>query len=134
MNEPLSPFLRLLKNRINLHEIPFTDRGSRILVYQSNHHLSIRLAERWSKREDKQSSYRNRPPLIDHWQFTDKHGTPLDYSVTSYPHQLEFETRLGVFSLVFLDSETLLFSLPPCRCGISFLANLDRAQTDRRGG
>jgi glycogen debranching enzyme len=47
---------------------------------------------------------------------------------------LEFETRLGSFSLVFLDSETLMLTFPPCRCGISFQANLDRAETDRRGG
>ncbi len=134
MSEPQSQYLRLLKDRIELHEIPFTERGSRILVYQSDHHLSVRLAERWSKREDKLSSYRSRPPLVDLWQFTDEHGTPLDFEMTSYPHRLEFNTRLGIFALIFLDSETLMLALPPCRCGLSFQANLDRAQTDRRGG
>jgi hypothetical protein len=134
MNEHLSPYSRLLKNRINLRQIPFTERGSRIMVFQSNRHLSVRLAERWFKREGQLSSYRSRPPIVDQWQFTDEHGTSLEFKMTSYPERVDFETRLGVFSLVFLDSETLLLTLPPCRCGISFLAYLDRAQTDRRGG
>jgi hypothetical protein len=31
--EPASPYLNLLKNRIDLLHIPFTDRSSRILVF-----------------------------------------------------------------------------------------------------
>ena len=34
----------------------------------------------------------------------------------------------------FADPETLLLTLPPVRCGMSFEANLDNAQPDRRGG
>jgi hypothetical protein len=45
-----SPFLDLLRNRINLSQIPFSERGSRLLVFETNHHLAVRLAERWFKR------------------------------------------------------------------------------------
>ncbi len=67
-----SPYLELLKNRINLHEIPFSERGSRLLIFQDNSHFSVKLAERWFKVDQKLSSYRQRPPLIDEWYFTDE--------------------------------------------------------------
>ena len=37
-----------LHNRIDLTHIPFTDRGSRLLLFLEGHTLSIRLAERWA--------------------------------------------------------------------------------------
>ena len=45
-----SPFLRLLRNRINLRQIPFSERGSRLMVFRADDHLAVRLAERWFKR------------------------------------------------------------------------------------
>src|SRR5512143_342741 len=66
-----SPYLRLLKNRINLRQIPFSDRASRLLLFQANHHFTIRLAERWFKLAGQLAAYRERPPLIDHLVFTD---------------------------------------------------------------
>ena len=60
-----STYLDLLKDQINLHEIPFSDRGSRLLIFQSNDHFTVRLAERWFKREGQLTAYRKRPPLID---------------------------------------------------------------------
>jgi putative isomerase len=134
MNNIDSEYLNLLKNRINLRQIPFSDRGSRLLVFQSNQHLTIRLAERWFKREGQLSAYRKRPPLIDEWTFTDEAGNPLELNPTTYPHRLDFETRIGTFSLTFVDTETLLITLPPVACAIKFNANLDKVQTDRRGG
>jgi hypothetical protein len=129
-----SPYIELLKNRINLREIPFTDRGSRLLVYRSDHYLSVRLAERWFKREHQLSSYRQRLPMVDEWKFTDGEGNPLDFQMTSYPHRIDFQTTVGVFSLSFVDTETLLFTLPQVQCGFHFLVRMDKAQTDRRGG
>ncbi len=129
-----SPYLTLLKNRIDLRQIPFSERGSRLLVFHSNHHLSFRLAERWFKREGQLASYRSRPPLIDSWIFTDGQGYPLDIEVITYPHRIDCHTRLGLFTLTFIDSETILITLPATRCGVEFHANLDHAQTDRRGG
>ncbi len=129
-----SPYLSLLKDRINLRQIPFSDRGSRLLVFQDNHHLTVRLAERWLKREADLAAYRRRLPLIDAWEFTTGDGQPLEFRLTTYPHRVDCETALGVFTLAFVDTETLLVALPAAACGMTFVANLDIAQLDRRGG
>jgi putative isomerase len=129
-----SPYLDLLKDRINLREVPFTERGSRLLVFRADDHLLFRLAERWYKREGQLSAYRRRPPILDDWMFTDGEGHQLALSVTTYPHCLEFQTAIGKFTLFFADTESILILLPPGPCGITFLANLDNSQTDRRGG
>lgn len=129
-----SPYLDLLKGRINLRNIPFSERGSRLLIFQTDDHLSIRLAERWFKRQPELSAYRRRSPIIDQWYFTDEDGHPLQFSLTTYPHRVDFHTSEGTFTLTFQDSETLYFQLPRRRCGVTFHANLDRAQSDRRGG
>jgi mannosylglycerate hydrolase MGH1-like protein len=129
-----SQYLDLLKNRINLREIPFSERGSRLLIFQSNEHFTIRLAERWFKREGQLSAYRKRPPLIDQWVFTDGENNPLDLNLTTYPDHIECATRIGTFTIIFVDAETLLITLPPTRCAVKFNANLDKVQTDRRGG
>ena len=129
-----SSVLELLRNRINLRQIPFSDRGSRLLVFQENDHLAVRLAERWFKMAGKLAAYRSRPPIIDDWLFTDGNGNPLPAEITTYPHCLEVQTPVGVFSLTFLDSETLLVSLPAVQCGMVFKARLDQAWVDRRGG
>jgi putative isomerase len=129
-----SPYLEMLKNRIDLHHVPFSDRGSRLLVFRRNHHFAVKLAERWFKREGELAAYRHRPPLLDEWMFTDADGQPLEFRMATYPHQIECETTAGTFILAFVDSETLMVVLPPGRCGMNFRANLDRSQTDRRGG
>ncbi|NMC13835.1 MAG: hypothetical protein GYA34_13255 [Chloroflexi bacterium] len=129
-----SPYLLLLKNRLDLKKIPFSDRGSRLLVFHDNHHLSIRLAERWFKREGQLSAYRQRPPIVDIFQFIDEEGNPLPFEVTTYPHCLVFHTVIGIFTMIFLDTETLMVMLPQGKCGVSFKALLDKATPDRRGG
>lgn len=129
-----SEYLNLLKDRVNLREIPFSERGSRLLIFQSDHHFTFRLAERWFKKEGQLAAYRQRPPLIDQWVFTDKEGNPLEIEVTTYPHRIDCETRVGTFSLTFVDIETVLVTLPAAEFSIKFNANLDRIHTDRRGG
>lgn len=129
-----SPYLSLLKNRLNLRQSPFSDRASRLLVFRSNGHFTIRLAERWFKLAGQLAAYRDRAPLIDNLVLTDGAGNPLEVELTTYPHQLECSTRVGSFVLCFSDPETLLLTLPPVRCGLSFEANLDSARPDRRGG
>ncbi len=129
-----SPYLRLLKNRIDLQRVPFSDRGSRLLLFHQGDHFDIRLAERWFKQEGSLSGYRERPPLIDDWHFTDGEGNRLPVQVTTYPHRVDCLTPRGTFSITFVDTETLLVTLPRGRCGLTFNANLDRGQTDRRGG
>jgi putative isomerase len=129
-----SEYLNLLKDRINLRQIPFSERGSRLLLFQSNGFLTFRLAERWFKREGQLSAYRKRPPLIDQWLFADEQGNPLEIQLTTFPHRIDFETRIGTFRLAFVDIETVMITLPPAPCTIKFNANLDKIQTDRRGG
>ncbi|HTY98314.1 MAG TPA: hypothetical protein VMB75_00655, partial [Rhodocyclaceae bacterium] len=65
-----SPYLSLLQNRINLTSIPFPERGSRLLLFHAGDGFSIRMAERWFKRDQRLAAYRERPPIIDAWAFT----------------------------------------------------------------
>jgi putative isomerase len=134
MTELDSPYLALLKNRIDLRHIPFSERGSRLLVFQDNDHLQIKLAERWFKIDQQLSSYRQRPPILDEWRFTDEHGTPLELEITTYPHRIDCRSSSGTFSIVFADTESLLITLPAGTCGITFQAHLDQSYPDRRGG
>lgn len=129
-----STYLKLLKNRINLRDIPFTERGSRLVIFREDHYFSVRMAERWIKRDQQLSAYRARPPIVDELKLTDANGVPLEFKVISYPHQLVCETVEGRFLLTFLDQETLAIVLPEAGCGLSFLARVDQAQADRRGG
>ena len=133
-SEPESPFLRLLRNRIDLEHIPFTDRSSRILVFWRQGRLQIRLSERWTKLESERGHYRQRPPILDDFAFTGAGGQPLPARVTSYPHLVVFETAAGVFRLAFVDPETLYLALPPGPVGVRFRAEGETAQSDRRGG
>jgi len=94
-----SPYLNLLKNRVNLSRIPFSERGSRLLVFHADDQLAVRLAERWFKREGQLSGYRQRPPLIDELRFTDGEGRPLEMKLTTYPHRVDCETDIGTFTL-----------------------------------
>ena len=132
--KPHSPYLLLLKNRINLGRIPLSERSSRLLIFHTDHHFTIRLAERWFKLDRSLSTYRTRPPIIDNWVFTDGEGKPLELSLTTYPHGVECETSIGRFSIIFADTETLLVTLPTGKCGVEFEAKLDNAHPDRRGG
>jgi glycogen debranching enzyme len=126
--------LTVLQNRIDLSHIPFTDRGSRILVMMNERGLIIRLAERWYKLTRSISAYRQRPPIVEEWIFTDTAGNELTYELDTQPDKIAFHTEIGDFFLAFVDQETLFLGLPEKACGIRFRANMDLGQTDRRGG
>ena len=130
----LSSYLSMLKDRINLVAVPFTERGSRLMVFRSGNNFSVRLAERWLKLSRQLTAYRERPALIDQWHFTDGDGNQLELDITTYPHMIEARTRLGVFFLAFLDEETLFVKVPAGRIGMSFQCRMDKARVDRRGG
>ncbi len=129
-----SPFLQRLENRIDLRTIPFSERGSRLMLFRLNNHFAVRLAERWFKRAPHISAYRRRPPLVEKWFFTDGEGRPLPVETVTYPHKVECFTPAGRFTIAFFDAETLLVALPPGRTGMTFQAHLDEGHTDRRGG
>lgn len=129
----MSP-LENLHNRIDLTNIPFTDRGSRLLLFRQGDELAIRLAERWVKWEKEVGHYRKRPPIIEHFKLLDADGTPLAFATDIYPHRTRLITSVGVFDWVFTDAETMLVQLPAGHYGFRFQVFSDQAQIDRRGG
>ena len=131
---PNSPYLTLLKNRIDLRQIPFTERGARLLMFCTDDHFAVRLTERWYKQTGELSAYRRRAPILEEVCFIDEEGRLLEMALTTYPHCLECKTAAGIFTIAFLDAETLIVALPAARCGVSFRAHLDQAYPDRRGG
>ena len=131
---PNSPFLQRLGGRINLESIPFSDRGSRLLVFRRSSRLSVRLAERWFKWEDEVGHYRQRPPMVDDLVVTDENGNPVDFTLSAFPHAVCIGTPLGDLWLAFEDEETLYFDLPRGRLGLAFRVYATRGHTDRRGG
>jgi hypothetical protein len=129
-----SPYLEMLKDRIDLVAIPFSERGSRLMVFRTGSTFSVRLAERWLKLSHQLTAYRERPALIDQWMFTDGDETPLELDITTYPHKIEIRSKLGTFHLVFLDEETLFVHFPAGKVGMTFQSRMDKARVDRRGG
>lgn len=123
-----------LHNRIDLFNIPFTDRGSRLLLFRRDNTLALRLAERWAKWEREVGHYRQRPPIVTGFTLLDENGSPLPFDVDTYPHVAAQITPVGRFDWAFVDPETLIVRLPSGRYGFSFTAYADSAQTDRRGG
>jgi putative isomerase len=124
MNESSrSPYLNLLRNRIDICQVPFSDRGSRLLVFQEpgQPRLFIKLAERLTTIEPGLETYLRRPPFIRDLILVDEEGRPLDFTVTSHPHVLYLNTLFGEFGLVFQDHRTLSIGLPPnTQTGIRF--------------
>jgi hypothetical protein len=123
-----------LRNRIDLVRIPFTDRGSRLLLFQRGDTLSIRLAERWEKWQGQVGHYRLRPPMIDNWCFCDGDETALPLSAETFPHLAGIITEVGRFNITFVDAETLLIRLPAGRFGLQFITYTEQGAADRRGG
>lgn len=132
--KPTSQYLEMLRDRITLENIPFSDRASRLLVFRRDHHLMIRLTERWSAWEKEVGHYRQRAPVVNDLVLTDENGTPLDFSLTAYPHLLCLETSRGEFWLAFADEETLYLKIPSGRLGVTFRVYAANGRTDRRGG
>ncbi len=104
----------MLRNQIDINRVPFSDRGSRLLVYkkEKQHCLYVKLAERLTTLDPALDAYLNRPPFIRELVFTDEEGQSLEFEVTSYPHILYFKTSLGEFGLVYQDRNTISIGLP----------------------
>jgi putative isomerase len=118
-----SPSLNLLRNQIDFTRVPFSDRGSRILVFlqPEQHQLYVRLAERLTSIEANIEAYLHRPPFIRDLCLIDEQGQKLEYEVVSFPHIIYFKTRLGDFGLVFHNRHTLVIGPPPnVTAGVKF--------------
>src|SRR3990170_5852453 len=134
--QPLAA-LNILKNRIDITHVPFSDRGSRLLVYQEpvRSRLSIKLAERLTGLESNIEAYLHRPPFIRELCLLDEAGQPLEFEVTTQPHILRLKTHLGEFGLVFLDRRTLVLGLPAeISAGLRFHVSPQFWQERHRGG
>lgn len=124
----------LLHNRIDLASIPFTDRGSRLMLFRRENELFIRLAERWEKVQSRMGQYRLRPPILKDFAFLDADDKPLTFEVESFPHVVHLKTAQGTFDCVITDAETLMLRLPAGKFGFRFTVQADQGQINRRGG
>lgn len=133
-----SPHLRALRNRIRLRRAPFSDRGSRILVWpsrKSNSAFDIKIAQRMTDIEPGVLDHLSRPPFICGLRLIDEMGAPLDVEVITYPHALFLETRLGTFGLTFQDEATLSLGVPPgVRAGVRLVVTAALPHTYDDGG
>ena len=134
---PSTPYLNLLRNHIDITLVPFSDRGSRLLVMQQpgRSRLMVRLAERLTGLEPDIEAYLRRPPFIQDLCLIDEQGDPLEFEVTTQPHVLYLSTRLGDFGLVFQDRRTLSFGLPDgAPAGIRFQVYPQYWNKTQKGG
>lgn len=133
----ISPYLGLLRNHIDISKVPFSDRGSRLLVFQEpgQSRLLVKLAERLTALEPDIEAYLRRPPFIRDLCLIDENGEELEFEITTNPHVLNFRTRLGDFRLVFQDRRTLSFGLPfEVTAGIRFHVSPQHWQHNITGG
>jgi hypothetical protein len=129
--------LDLLKNQIDITRVPFSDRGSRLLVFQhvNQPSLYVKLAERLIHVEPGIESYLRRPPFMDELCLLDQDGQVLDFQLTTSAEVLQFQTSMGTFQLAFQDSGTLVFGLPDhTTCGIRFRVNATHWHRSENGG
>ena len=129
--------LEMLKDQIDITRVPFSDRGSRLLVFQhvSRPFLYVKLAERLIHVEPGIESYLRRPPFMDELCLLDSDGQLLDFELTTSPDVLQFHTSLGMFQLAFQESSTLVFGLPDhTRCGLRFRVNSTHWHKTENGG
>ena len=72
--------------------------------------------------------------VFESFCFMDEAGTPLFDQFSSYPDQLEFGTRLGIFTLMQAAEENLLIQLPQGPISIRFEARATSFKCVKQGG
>jgi putative isomerase len=129
-------YLEILKDKIDLEAMPFSERSSRILLFKEKgaDRFYIRIAERWPRQEIVLGHYRVRPAFIDQLTLVDESGAEVPFRLTTYPHKLTLDTTLGRLTIAFSDPETVYFKLPAARLGLRFRVLANQGRTDRRGG
>jgi hypothetical protein len=97
--------------------------------------LYVKLAERLTAIQPGLDTYRFRPPYIQDLCLIDEEGMPLTPHLTTYPHALSLETRLGEFALAFQSRDTLAIRLPAnTPAGIRFRVSTQLWQRSDDGG
>jgi hypothetical protein len=103
-----------MRDRIDPVEVPFSDRGSRLLLYK--HHdrpaFYLKLAERLENIEPGLEAHRDRPPFLTDIILLDGDGRRLDFSFETYPHVIRCHSPIGRFDITFSDHDTLAIGLP----------------------
>jgi putative isomerase len=133
----LSPYLNLLRNHIDITQVPFSDRGSRLLIYQETDQsqLLIKLAERLTALDPDIEAYLRRPPFIKDLCFIDENEEKIEFEVMTRPHVVYFHTQIGEFGLVFQDVRTISIGMPPGRtAGVRFHVSPQSWQRTGHGG
>ena len=104
----------LLRNEIDITQVPFSDRGSRLLIFKEKDEsrLYLKLAERLTGLDPALEAHVHRPPFIRDLSLLGPNGKELDFSLETSPALLEFNTAAGKFELVFQNESTLAFGLP----------------------
>ena len=132
-----SAYLSLLRNHIDIKNVPFSDRGSRLLVLQDKQSSSfyIKLAERLTTIQPDIEAYLRRPPFIQDFFLLDENGEELDFTLTTYPHVVHIQTAPGDFALDFQDEKTIAIGLPPqSTVGVRFHVQPQFWETTEGGG
>lgn len=117
--------LELLKNRIDLNGIAFTDRHSRIMVFYRDNIIQIYTAETWLGID---------PHPTVTLQIYGEDRQPITFDPLTLPHFVEFMHGAQSYGMVFADPETLLMNLP---AGVRYIRLRILAETlkmTRRGG
>ncbi len=109
-----SDYLDLLQDHIDITRVPFSDRGSRILLFRDAERsaLYLKLAERLAHLDAGIEAYLKRPPYIQQLELVDSVGQVLEFTTTVNPYLLTLETGQGVVNCVFQDQHTIAFGLP----------------------
>lgn len=131
------PNLNMLRNQLDYSRVPFSDRGSRLMVFKAmdKSEFYVKLAERLTDVEPGIETYLKRPPFINHLCLIDENGNELDFEMTSYPNVIYMSTELGDFSLVFQKNHGIVFGLPAgVTAGIRFCVSAQICKVTEIGG
>ena len=132
-----SPYLNLLRNQIDITKVPFSDRGSRLLVFKDSEQsfLYLKLAERLLGLDPGLEAYLKRPPFINYLYFVNRDGDVIEFDTVTNPHVTYMQSTIGDFGLVFQDNQTLSIGLPPNQTvGIRFSVTPQMWQKVETGG
>jgi len=122
-----------MQNLIDPVRVPFSDRGSRLMVYRYADHPAfyLKLAERLEALQPGLETHRTRPPFLSEMVLLNRDGDALDFELETFPQVIHCRTALGRFSLAFADHDTLVVGLPAGEAaGIAFTVS-DLFQTSR---
>lgn len=138
MDEKLiQPSINILRNQIDFTKVPFSDRGSRLMLFLSEDvpSLYVRLAERLTNIDQNIEAYLKRPPIITDLILIDRESKVIDYEAVTYPYAIYCSTEIGDYGITFADNNKIAFGLPPNRvCGIRFHVSPQLWKTTDPGG